>query len=376
MNCFPFETLAADPDGAARVGRLTTPHGVVETPVFMPVGTRAAVKGLTPEQLHSVGASFLLANTYHLALRPGAELVERLGGLHCFMAWDGPLLTDSGGYQVFSLESLRKIDDDGVEFRSHIDGQRLRLTPESATQIQQRLGADVAMCFDECPPAGCPRDQVERAVARTTQWARRCRKAHQRGDQALFGIVQGGLDPELRARSAGEIADIGFDGYALGGLSVGEENEAMHQALETAVPLLPPDRPRYLMGVGEPADILEAVRCGVDMFDCVLPTRNGRNALAFTSQGKVRLRNAQYLADEAPLDPECRCYACRRFSRAYLRHLFQVREMLGPILVSLHNVAYYLGLMERIRTEIRGGTFARYHARFRAGTLAERPVSP
>lgn len=365
MPALEFEVTKED--GAARLGTLRTPHGEIQTPVFMPVGTRAAIKGLTPVQMKEAGTQIVLANTYHLALRPGSELIAQLGGLHRFMGWEGPILTDSGGYQVFSLESLRRVDEEGVEFRSHIDGQLLRLTPERAIEIQEQLGADIVMCFDECPAAGCPRDELIQAVERTTRWAARCRKHHARSDQALFGIVQGGLNPELRARSAQGLVELDFPGYAIGGLSVGEANEAMHGALETTVPLLPSSKPRYLMGVGTPRDLLEGVARGVDMFDCVLPTRNGRNALAFTVEGKLRLRNAQYAADPLPLDPACDCYTCRTFSRAYLRHLFLVEEMLGPILVSLHNVAYYIRLMAEIRASIARDRFEEYRRLALAG---------
>lgn len=367
MGGLGFELLQEDSRGLARLGRLTTAHGEVTTPVFMPVGTRAAVKGLTPRQLRQAGAAIVLANTYHLALRPGSEMIRQLGGLHRFMAWDGPILTDSGGYQVFSLETLRRVDDEGVEFRSHIDGQILRLTPERAIEIQEQLGSDVAMCFDECPAAGRPEEEILRAVDRTTHWADRCRAKHSRRDQALFGIVQGGLSPELRARSAEALVAMDFSGYAIGGLSVGESNQEMYRTLDATVPLLPLDKPRYLMGVGTPENLLEGVSRGVDMFDCVLPTRNGRNALAFTSEGKVRLRNAQFTADPSPLDPACDCYTCAHFSRAYLRYLFLVNEMLGPILVSLHNVAYYARLMRQIRDNIASGTFQEYRRRALAG---------
>ena len=362
----PVFTLEST-DGMARQGVLHTRHGPIPTPVFMPVGTRGTVKGLTNGQLVEAGATIILGNTYHLALRPGSELVARLGGLHRFMNWNRPILTDSGGYQVFSLESLRRLDDDGVEFRSHLDGQILYLTPERATLIQQQLGADIIMCFDECPPSTAPREAVEAAVRRTTRWAERCKQAHQRNDQLLFGIVQGGLDEELRARSAAELVQIDFPGYAIGGLSVGEAPEDMYRVVSATTPRLPADRPRYLMGVGTPADLLENVARGIDMFDCVMPTRNGRNALAFTSSGKLRLRNAEHSTDERPLDESCDCPTCLHHSRAYLRHLFLVKEMLGPILVSLHNVAYYTRLMREAREAISRGRFAEYHAATLAG---------
>ena len=367
MSAINFKVLADDPSTCARTALLQTPHGEIATPVFMPVGTRASIKGLTPSQVAETGASIILANTYHLALRPGSEIVAELGGLHRFMGWPGPILTDSGGFQVFSLETLRKVDDNGVEFKSHLDGAILHLTPERATKIQEELGADIAMCFDECPPAGGPVEQVEQAVDRTTRWARRCRDAHTKPDQALFGIVQGGLDARLREKSARELSELEFPGYAIGGLSVGEAIVDMYSTLDFTVPMLPVDKPRYLMGVGRPEDLIEGVARGIDMFDCVMPTRNGRNASAFTSEGRVKLRNAQHQRDESPLDPACACYTCRNFSRAYLRHLFMVEEMLGPILVSLHNIAFYIHLMAEIRDAIKEGRFAEYRQRALAG---------
>ncbi len=325
----------------------------------MPVGTRAAVKGLWPEQIRASGSEILLGNTYHLALRPGAELIEQLGGLHKFMAWDGPILTDSGGYQVFSLADLNKIADEGVTFRSHIDGQWLHLDPASATRIQNQLGADIIMAFDECPPGDAARELVTQAVKRTVLWAEQCKKHHQRSDQALFGIVQGGVFPDLREQCARRLVDIDFPGYAIGGLSVGETHEQMVEVLNELVHKLPADRPRYLMGVGMPWDILAAVRNGVDMFDCVLPTRNGRNAYAFTARGPLRLRNEKYRQDKAPLEADCPCPTCRQFSRAYLRHLFLAKEMLGPILVSLHNVWFFQRFMRRLRDLIPNGNWER-----------------
>jgi queuine tRNA-ribosyltransferase len=348
-----FEILATD--GAARRGRLDTPHGTVETPAFMPVGTQATVKGLTPAQLRDAGARMVLANTYHLALRPGDDLVAAMGGLHTFMAWDGPILTDSGGYQVYSLAPTRQIDDQGATFRSHIDGSLLELTPERAVGIQENLGADVAMCLDECPPAGTDPEYLRVAVRRTILWARRCRDAHRRPDQVLFGIVQGGTDLDLRAECAEALRGLDFPGYALGGFSVGETPEAMAAALGPAAALLPADRPRYLMGVGRPQDLLAGVRAGIDLFDCVLPTRNGRNAQAFTAGGTLRLRNAAHKRDPGPLESGCPCCVCRSFSRAYLHHLFIAQEMLGPTLLSLHNVAYYGRLMAEVRQAIEAG---------------------
>jgi len=359
---FRFELEQTDPQTGARVGRWHTPHGVIETPCFMPVGTIATVKGLTPAQLKEAGVQMVLANTYHLALRPGAEIVAQLGGLHRFMSWDGPILTDSGGFQVFSLARLTKLNDEKVVFRSHLDGSLLELSPERAVEIQELLGADCIMCLDECPPHDVPRERLQVAVDRTTRWATRCREAQRRTDQALFGIVQGGTDRALRERSAEGLLALDFPGYAVGGLSVGEPPEEMYRTLEWTVPLLPADRPRYLMGVGRPVDLLQGVLRGIDLFDCVMPTRNGRNAMAFTHAGPLRLRNKAFQLDEGPLDPDCRCPVCRQFTRAYLRHLFLVNEMLGPILLSLHNVAYYQQLLADLRVAIRAGRAAEFRA--------------
>jgi len=328
----------------------------------MPVGTLGTVKGLLPDQLKQAGAQMVLANTYHLALRPGSDLVRDLGGLHRFMDWDGPILTDSGGFQVFSLAKLRKLDDEKVVFRSHIDGSLLELSPERAVQIQEDLGADCIMCLDECAPADDSQERLRAAVDRTTLWAKRCRDAQQRTDQALFGIVQGGTDEGLRTRSAQGLLPIDFPGYAVGGLSVGEPPPEMYKTLDFTVPQLPEDRPRYLMGVGTPTDIIEAVSRGIDLFDCVMPTRNGRNAMAFTSNGPVRLRNAVHTRDESPLDPECECTACQRYSRAYLRHLFSAKEMLGPILLSLHNTTFYQKLVRELRIAVNNGTVTEFRA--------------
>lgn len=353
MSQFEFQLLHTDAHSAARVGTWATPHGVVDTPAFMPVGTRGTVKGIWPHQLRDVGSQMILANTYHLALRPGEDVVRDLGGLHAFMRWDGPILTDSGGFQVFSLADLRQMSDDAVVFKSHIDGRLLSLSPERAMQIQQALGADCIMCLDECPPANAPREQILAAVDRTTRWARRCRDSHQSDTQALFGIVQGGINPELRERSALALLPLEFPGYAVGGLSVGEEPVQMYATLDFTVPHLPTQKPRYLMGVGRPIDIIEAVLRGIDLFDCVMPTRNARNATAFTSQGVVKMRNQKHLRDTGPLDPECACPACTGFSRGFLRHLFQVGEMLGPMLLSVHNIAYYQKLVRDLREAIK-----------------------
>lgn len=365
-----FDLLATD--GQARLGRLTTPHGTIETPVFMPVGTQATVKGLTPDQLRDAGATILLGNTYHLALRPGAELVAELGGLHRFMGWDGPILTDSGGFQVYSLASQRKITDQSATFRSHIDGAMLELSPERAVEIQEMLGSDIAMCLDECPPFGTSPEYLREAVRRTIHWAERCRDAQRRADQALFAIVQGGTDLTLRTECAEALVRLDFPGYALGGFSVGETPEQMASALAPCAALLPRDRPRYLMGVGRPEDLLEGIAAGIDMFDCVLPTRNGRNAQAFTDDGPLRLRNARHKRDSAPLESGCPCYTCRHFSRAYLHHLFLADEMLGPTLLSLHNVAYYCRLMAAAREAIRAGRYGE----FRAVRLARLEATP
>jgi len=362
MSAFEFHLDAVDRSTGGRAGRWVTPHGVVETPAFMPVGTLATVKGLLPAQLREVGVQMVLANTYHLALRPGSEIVAELGGLHRFMDWQGPILTDSGGFQVFSLAQLRSLDDEKVVFKSHIDGSTLELSPERAVRIQEQLGADCIMCLDECPPSGESVERIQAAVDRTTRWARRCRDAQVRTDQALFGIVQGGIHPSLRQRSAEGLLPIEFPGYAVGGVSVGEPPELMYKTLDCTVPLLPTTKPRYLMGVGRPEDIMEAVCRGIDMFDCVMPTRNGRNATAFTSVGMVRLRNAIHRRDESPLDPECDCTACVRFSRAYLRHLVLAKEMLGPILLSLHNIAFYQRLVRRLRESIVHGRLSEFRS--------------
>ncbi len=351
-----------DRDQQARAGLLTTPHGSVETPVFMPVGTQATVKGLTPDMLRSVSAQILLGNTYHLTLRPGDELIAELGGLHRFMGWDRPILTDSGGFQVFSLATQVKINDHGASFRSHIDGSPLELTPERAVEIQQNLGSDIAMVLDQCPPADAGPDVIRAAVARSILWAERCKRHHTRADQALFAIVQGGTNLDLRSECTRELVEMDFPGYALGGFSVGEGPPAMHAALPTCAGLLPDHKPRYLMGVGRPEDLLAGVAAGIDMFDCVMPTRNGRNALAFTDAGPLRLRNAIHRRDPAPVESGCPCYCCTTFSRGYLHHLFAADEMLGPTLLSLHNLSFYLRLMAGAREAIRAGLFATFRA--------------
>jgi queuine tRNA-ribosyltransferase len=356
---FSFSLLKTDQ--RARLGRLETPHGVVDTPVFMPVGTQGTVKGLTPEQLRGIGTQILLGNTYHLALRPGDELIAELGGLHRFMGWHGPILTDSGGFQVFSLADVRRITDEGASFRSHIDGSPLELTPEKAVLIQENLGSDIAMVLDECPPGDASPEVVRNAVRRSILWAARCKAAHRRADQAQFAIVQGGTDLELRRECAAALIEMDFPGYALGGFSVGEGPESMHAALPACAELLPSEKPRYLMGVGRPEDLLAGVAAGIDMFDCVMPTRNGRNAVAFTAGGPIRLRNARHRRDSAPVESDCSCYCCAHFSRAYLHHLFAAEEMLGPTLLSLHNLAFYLRLMHSAREAIAHGGFATFH---------------
>ncbi|MCC6781678.1 MAG: tRNA guanosine(34) transglycosylase Tgt [Planctomycetes bacterium] len=357
MSTSPFRfELLGERDGVRR-GRYHTPHGSFETPCFAPVGTRASLKGLTPQQVRETGSELILANAYHLFLRPGAELIARRGGLHRFMAWDGPILTDSGGYQVFSLAHLSRIDDDGVSFKSIIDGSAQRLTPERALEVQRDLGPDLAMILDECAPGDASREHTLRAHERTLAWARRARALHDRWGgaargQALFGIVQGGTDPELRAASADAMVALDFDGYAIGGLSVGETKDRMAIALEAAVTRLPRERLRYLMGVGTPEDFALATRRGVDLFDCVTPTRHGRNHEAFTREGELKLRNARFAEDDRPLDAACACHTCRHFSRAYLRHLCASGEMLAGILLSIHNIHYFQDLMCGIRESV------------------------
>ncbi|MDX6539614.1 MAG: queuine tRNA-ribosyltransferase [Gaiellales bacterium] len=344
-------TLAAS-DGSARAGLLTTAHGTVETPVFMPVGTRATVKGVDPRELEQLGAQIILGNTYHLHFRPGGGLVEELGGLHRFMGWERSLLTDSGGFQVFSLAQTRTIDADGVTFRSVYDGTLARFTPELAMAVQASLGSDIAMAFDECAPAGAPRADLERAVERTARWAERCAAAPRAAGQLRFGIVQGGVDRELRARSAGQITALPFEGYAIGGLSVGEERELMFDVTASTAALLPDGRPRYFMGIGDPEGILRVIGAGVDMFDCVLPTRLGRTGSATTWEGRLNLRNARFARDEGPLQDGCSCPACTRFSRAYIRHLITQDELLGLRLLTLHNLSFLIELCRAARSAI------------------------
>jgi queuine tRNA-ribosyltransferase len=360
-------------DGAARAGVLHTAHGEVPTPVFMPVGTAGTVKAMTADAVRATGARMVLGNTYHLMLRPGAERIARLGGLHRFMDWHGPILTDSGGFQVMSLSGLRKMDADGVTFQSHIDGSRHRLTPERSVEIQHLLGADVTMCFDECTPFPATHEQAATSMRLSMRWAARSREAFvPRPGHGLFGIVQGGIFPDLRAESVAVLTDIGFEGYAVGGLAVGEGQEAMFTTLECTTPLLPTDEPRYLMGVGTPSDLIGAVRRGIDMFDCVMPTRSGRTGRAYTRGGVINIRNARHAEDNRPLDPACTCPACRGHSRAYLHHLFKANEMLGPMLLTWHNIQYYQDLMAELRAGILAGDLAGATARIEAGWQAEK----
>ncbi|HVW36353.1 MAG TPA: tRNA guanosine(34) transglycosylase Tgt [Pirellulales bacterium] len=348
---FEFRVLHEDAGCRARRSTFATPHGTVEMPAFMPVGTQGTVKGLTAEQLRATAAQMVLGNTYHLSLRPGERIVEELGGLHAFMQWDGPILTDSGGFQIFSLAQMTRISEEGAVFRSHIDGRLVSLSPEQAIAIQETLGSDVAMVLDHVVALPNSPEAIRDAMERTVRWARRCRDAGRRADQAQFGIVQGGLDEGLRIECARRLVELDFAGYAVGGLSVGETPEEMYRVLEFTVPALPRNKPRYLMGVGRPQDLLAAISEGIDLFDCVMPTRNGRNALAFTDRGKLRLRNRQFERDPRPLEENCPCAACRH-SRGYLRHLFMAGEMLGPILLSIHNLTYYQRLLAGARTAI------------------------
>lgn len=371
MSALTFKLAARD--GAARMGVIESPRGPIRTPAFMPVGTAATVKAMFPETVRQAGADIILGNTYHLMLRPGAEQVAELGGLHKFMNWPRPILTDSGGFQVMSLAKLRKISEEGVIFQSHIDGSRHELTPESAMRIQALLDSDIHMAFDECTPFPCAEDEARASMELSMRWAARSREAHARyakAGHAVFGIVQGGVYPGLREESARALTDIGFDGYAVGGLAVGEGQALMLQTLETTLPMLPDDRPRYLMGVGTPLDIVESVARGIDMFDCVMPTRSGRHGQAFTWEGRINLRNAKYAADERPLDENSSCPAARDYSRAYLHHLFKAGEYLGPMLLSWANVHFYQELMQAIREAIAEGRFEVFAQEMR-GRLAD-----
>ena len=378
---FSFEVFDKDAETLARTGRISTAHGVIETPVFMPVGTQGSVKALTQQTLEELGASIILGNTYHLYLRPTHTLINQLGGLHQFISWNRAILTDSGGFQVFSLSPLRKLTEDGVQFQSHIDGSRHFLTPEKSMEIQAALGSDIVMSFDECTPFPATREQAKTSLELTTRWAQRSKvhleKLHENPDvaaeadlsivnhtQALFGINQGSMYFDLREQSLNELLEIGFDGYAIGGLSVGEDKQVMYSVIHHIAPQLPADRPRYLMGVGTPEDILEAVAQGVDMFDCVMPTRNARNGNLFTSRGKLNIKNARYKDDPRPVDEDCLCPTCQRYSRAYLRHLYMSGEILASVISSIHNVSFYLDMMKRIRQSISLGAFMKFHSAY------------
>jgi queuine tRNA-ribosyltransferase len=373
-----FELLTSD--GKARAGKLDTAHGSVETPAFMPVGTQGSVKAIEQRELNEVGAQIILGNTYHLYLRPGTEIIQSAGGLHRFIGWNKPILTDSGGYQVFSLNELREIEEEGVTFKSHLDGSSHAFTPESVVQIQRQLGSDIMMVLDECAPYPSEPEYAKRSNAMTVRWAERCKKAFESGTelygypQSLFGIVQGSIYPEIRRQSVEALVKIGFDGYAIGGLAVGEPADVMYSMIEVCEPFLPADQPRYLMGVGTPVNLLEAVARGVDMFDCVLPTRNGRNANFFTRSGSINIRNAKYKTDFTPPDPECSCYTCSSFSRAYLRHLFQVKEILGLQLATIHNLSFYLWLMQEARAAIREHRFGEWKMKMVSQLRAEDKV--
>ncbi|HOO90171.1 MAG TPA: tRNA guanosine(34) transglycosylase Tgt [Syntrophales bacterium] len=362
---FDFTLLHKDSGSEARLGKIATPHGEVDTPVFMPVGTQGTVKGLTPEQVSGLEAQILLGNTYHLYLRPGHELIRSLGGLHRFMNWNRPILTDSGGFQIYSLGTLRKITEEGASFQSHIDGSRHFISPEICMEIQEALGSDIMMCLDECMSYPADFSYAEKSLDMTVRWAKRCKESKKDdGRQALFGISQGGEYETLRRRGIEELIDIGFDGYALGGLSVGEPKEVMREITAACTPLLPENKPRYMMGVGLPEDIVESVYHGIDMFDCVMPTRNARNGMLFTSDGKVVIRNARYREDGLPLDSECDCYTCRNYSRAYLRHLFIAGEILGLVLNTIHNIRYFMNLMKKIKDAIQHDNYRTFRENF------------
>ena len=365
-----FTVVKKDPSSRARLGRLVTAHGVVGTPCFMPVGTQGTVKAILPRDLREIGCQILLGNTYHLYLRPGHELIHRLGGLHRFMGWDGPILTDSGGYQVFSLGAMRRITETGVQFQSHLDGSSHLLTPEKTVEIQEALGSDIAMALDECIPHDAARDYVYASTERTIRWAKRCADARGNSDQLMFGIVQGGLFEDLRRSCVEEIVRLPFEGFAVGGLGVGEGEERLNAIGGFTVDLLPADRPRYLMGVGRPQDIIAAVRAGFDLFDCVIPTRNARNGTLYTANGKLNIKRAEFAADPRPLDETCGCYACRNFSRAYLRHLYLAGEILSAQLNSLHNLYFYHRLMDKCREAIRAGRSADWMQLWQGGEAA------
>ncbi|PYL02387.1 MAG: tRNA guanosine(34) transglycosylase Tgt [Verrucomicrobia bacterium] len=376
-----FELLTTDRQSKARQGRLTTAHGVIETPAFMPIGTQGSVKGVSPRELHEINAQIILGNTYHLFVRPGLDVIKHFGGLHNFMNWDGPILTDSGGYQIFSLAKLRKITDDGVEFQNHLDGARAFISPEVAMEIQAALGGDIAMALDECVPYPCEYDYAAQSAEMTTRWAKRCLEWKRRNgetakrgfagspdgrfvDSMLFGIVQGATFDDLRKQSAQTIVELDFDGYAIGGVSVGEPEEEMMRAVESAEPFLPRDKPRYAMGLGTPPQLLQMIARGMDMFDCVLPTRLARNGTAFTAAGTLNLKNAEFALDKSPIEENCACHACQQFSRGYIRHLIKAEEILGLRLITLHNLDFYLNLMNRAGGEIENGTFDQFRKAF------------
>ena len=376
-----FELLTTDRQSKARQGRLTTAHGVIETPAFMPIGTQGSVKGVSPRELHEINAQIILGNTYHLFVRPGLDVIKHFGGLHDFMNWDGPILTDSGGYQIFSLAKLRKITDDGVEFQNHLDGARAFISPEVAMEIQAALGGDIAMALDECVPYPCEYDYAAQSAEMTTRWAKRCLEWKRRNgetakrgfagspdgrfvDSMLFGIVQGATFDDLRKQSAQTIVELDFDGYAIGGVSVGEPEEEMMRAVESAEPFLPRDKPRYAMGLGTPPQLLQMIARGMDMFDCVLPTRLARNGTAFTAAGTLNLKNAEFALDKSPIEENCACHACQQFSRGYIRHLIKAEEILGLRLITLHNLDFYLNLMNRAGGEIENGTFDQFRKAF------------
>ncbi len=362
---FCFELTKKEANTQARLGLLKTPHGEVKTPVFMPVGTQATVKSLTPEDLKDIAVEIVLANTYHLYLRPGVEIIEELGGLHCFMNWEFPLLTDSGGFQIYSLGELSRVTEEGITFKSPFNGSEHFLSPEEVIKTQEILGADIIMTLDECTPYPATYDYTLNSLELTTRWAVRCKRVKSRKDQALFGIIQGGMFSELRGRSAEQIVGIGFDGYGIGGLSVGETKTMMWEMVDCTLPFLPEEQPRYLMGLGKPEDLVEAVIRGIDMFDCVLPTRNARNGSLFTSEGKVVIKNSTYARDQRPLDPNCNCYTCRNYSRAYLRHLFLAQEILSARLNTIHNLYYYITLIGRVRTAIEENRLLQFQQEFR-----------
>ncbi len=364
MTYSPFTLKNNSTDCNARRGEVTTLHGTIQTPVFMPVGTQATVKGVTPENLTELGAQIILGNTYHLFIRPGHELIRSFGGLHNFMNWQGPILTDSGGFQIFSLQELSKITEEGAAFRSHLDGKKLFLSPEDAIHVQEALGSDIMMALDTCIPYPASRDEVAQATALTARWAKRCRDAQSDTGQHLFGIVQGGMYADMRIEAIEQLHEIGFPGYALGGLSVGEPKELMYEMLKETVHHMPAEHPKYLMGVGTPEDLVEGVFRGIDMFDCVMPTRNARNGMLFTSQGRLVIKNACFKDDHRPLDETCKCYTCRHYSRAYLRHLFQSREILASQLNSIHNLYYYCSLMQEMRNAIEQDSFLAFRNRF------------